>query len=112
MSFKAPPYEPHEIRGDAAAAADPVRTRGICRSVHPSRTVTVLGERPASGGLVAPALAVAGLVASGETNLQETQALLWIMIGISVAGAIVTFAFLVYAVVRFRDRTKKGRHYG
>jgi len=71
--------------------------------------VSVLGERPASAGLVAPAL-LAGLLASGETNLQQTQALLWVLIGISVAGSIVTFSFLVYAVVRFRDRSKRRRY--
>jgi hypothetical protein len=58
-----------------------------------------------------PATALA-LLASGESNLQETNALLWVMIGISVAGAIVTFAFLVYSVVRFRDPKTRRRRYG
>jgi hypothetical protein len=34
------------------------------------------------------------------------------MIGISVAGAIVTFSFLVYAVWRFRDPKTRRRRYG
>jgi hypothetical protein len=34
------------------------------------------------------------------------------MLGISVAGAIVTFAFLVYAVWKFRDPKMKGRRHG
>ena len=74
--------------------------------------MTVLGDRrPFAGVALAPALAAA-LLASGETNLQETNSLLWIMIGISVAGAIVTFAFLVYSVVMFRDPNNRRRRYG
>ena len=51
-------------------------------------------------------------MASSETNLQLTEPLLWVMVGISVAGAIVTFAYLVYAVWKFRDPRMKGRRYG
>ncbi len=55
---------------------------------------------------------IEGLLGSGETNLQLTEPLLWVMIGISVAGAIVTFSFLVYAVWRFRDPKMRRRRYG
>jgi len=34
------------------------------------------------------------------------------MIAIGTAGAIVTFSFLVYAIMRFRDPRVKGRRYG
>jgi len=51
-------------------------------------------------------------VGTGPTNLQETNDLLWVMIGISVAGAIVTFAFLVYAVWKWRDPVANRRRYG
>jgi hypothetical protein len=34
------------------------------------------------------------------------------MVAIGVAGSIVTFAFLVYAILRFRDPNVKGRRYG
>jgi hypothetical protein len=64
------------------------------------------------GAAVAPVLLLAGGIGSGETNLQLTEPLLWVMIGMSVAGAIVTFGYLVYAVWKFRDPTKRGRRYG
>lgn len=51
-------------------------------------------------------------VGSGETNLQETSPLVWVMVGISVAGAIVTFAFLVYSVWKWRDPETNKRRYG
>jgi hypothetical protein len=60
----------------------------------------------------ASTLAAAGVVASGETPLQLTSPLLWVMLGLTVAGAIVTYAFLVYAVWKFRDPKMKGRRYG
>jgi heme/copper-type cytochrome/quinol oxidase subunit 2 len=64
----------------------------------------------ASAGSVAAALPK--FWASGETNLQQTNALVWIMVAISAAGAIVTFAFLVYSIWKFRDPKVKNRRYG
>ena len=62
---------------------------------------------------VGPALLrLHGALASGETNLQQTNALVWVMIGIATAGAIVTFAFLAYSLWRFRDPNVKDRPYG
>lgn len=61
---------------------------------------------------VGATFAAAGLLAGGETNLQLTEPLLWMMIAISTAGAIVTFAFLVYALLKFRDPTARRRRYG
>jgi heme/copper-type cytochrome/quinol oxidase subunit 2 len=52
------------------------------------------------------------LLGSGPTNLQQTNALVWVMLGISVGGAIVTFGFLVYAVWKWRDREANRRPYG
>jgi heme/copper-type cytochrome/quinol oxidase subunit 2 len=52
------------------------------------------------------------LLASGPTNLQQTNALVWVMLGISVAGAIVTFGVLVYALWKWRDREASRRPYG
>jgi len=63
-------------------------------------------------GLAAPALALGGVLASGETPLQLTEPLLWVMLALSVAGAIVTYAFLVYAVWKFRDPKARGRRHG
>jgi len=64
----------------------------------------------ATAGLLAPALS--RVLASGESNLQETNSLIWVMIAISAAGAIVTFAFLVYSLWKFRDPKVKNRRYG
>lgn len=75
--------------------------------------------RPRAAGrgfLVAAALsgtlAVAGGAVAGPTNLQETSPVVWVMVGISVAGALVTYAFLAYAIWRFRDPHTRGRRYG
>ena len=52
------------------------------------------------------------VLASGETNLQETNALVWVMVAMSAAGAIITFSFLVYSLWKFRDPKVRGRRYG
>jgi heme/copper-type cytochrome/quinol oxidase subunit 2 len=59
------------------------------------------------GGLLSPVLR-----AAGQTDLQEISPLVWIILAIAVGGAIITFAFLAYAVWKFRDPTTKGRRYG
>jgi heme/copper-type cytochrome/quinol oxidase subunit 2 len=59
-----------------------------------------------------PALLAGGLWASGSTNLGQTNGVIWAMVAISVAGSIVTFAFLVYAIWKFRDPKVKKRRYG
>lgn len=64
-----------------------------------------------AGVAAAPALALAGRIAT-ETDLQLTDPLLWVMLALSVAGALVTYAFLVYAVWKFRDPKMKGRRHG
>lgn len=63
-------------------------------------------------GFGSAAVSVFVLAISGQTNLQETSALVWIVLGISVAGAVVTFGFLVYAVWKWRDRKTSRRPYG
>jgi len=64
---------------------------------------------PAAAG---PALSAGAWLASGSTNLAQTNGIVWAMVAISVAGSIVTFSFLVYAIWRFRDPKVKGRRYG
>jgi hypothetical protein len=64
-----------------------------------------------AAAIAAPA-AVALARAAAESNLQLTTPLLWTVIAISVAGSIVTFSFLVYALWRFRDPTVRRRRYG
>jgi hypothetical protein len=63
-------------------------------------------------GFASTALSTLAVVASGQTNLQETNALVWILLGLSVTGAILTFGFLVYAVWKWRDREAGRRPYG
>ncbi len=75
------------------------------RAAPPARPGTAL----AKGGTVVGLLGVLG---AGQTNLQLTEPLLWTMLAISVAGSIVTFAFLVYAVWKFRDPKTRRRRYG
>jgi uncharacterized membrane protein len=73
--------------------------------------VAVLGV-----GVAPPAVVSSGVYAAvreaTESNLQLTSPLVWTMIAISAAGAIVTFGFLVYAIVKFRDPATRGRRYG
>jgi heme/copper-type cytochrome/quinol oxidase subunit 2 len=52
------------------------------------------------------------LWASAQTDLQQTNALVWVMIALSAVGAIITFAFLIYALWRYRDPKVKNRRYG
>jgi len=63
-----------------------------------------------AGGPVAGVLS--RVLASGETNLQQTDPLLWIMIAMATGGAIITFSFLVYALWKYRDPKVKHRRYG
>jgi hypothetical protein len=64
-----------------------------------------------SGPAALPAAALLGVMAT-QTDLQITEPLLWVMLALTVAGAIVTYAFMVYAVWRFRDPTTKRRRHG
>jgi len=63
---------------------------------------------PTAGGA---ALGLAGLLAD-SSDLQQISPLVWTMVAIGAAGAIVTFAFLVYAIVKFRDPATRRRRYG
>lgn len=68
--------------------------------------------RRAMGFLVALGFLPTVLRAAGETDLQQISPLVWVILAISIGGAIITFAFLVYAVWKFRDPATKGRRYG
>jgi heme/copper-type cytochrome/quinol oxidase subunit 2 len=63
-------------------------------------------------GATALLLGRLGPLPAAQTNLQQTNALVWVMVGISVAGALITFAFLVYSVWKWRDRETNQRRYG
>ncbi len=76
----------------------------------------MLPRRPPGRSIaaVAPsgALGLDGPFLRAASNLALTNNLIWTMIAISAAGAIVTFSFLVYSIWRFRDPKVKGRRYG
>lgn len=77
--------------------------------VSPRRAARAL----ALGGSALALLAGAGsAAATGETNLQETSPLVWVLLAIGIGGALITFAILVYALWRFRDPRTRGRRYG
>ena len=61
---------------------------------------------------MAPVAALVLPAVAGETDLQQTMPLVWLMLIISVIGAVITWAFLVYAIWKFRDPATKGRRYG
>lgn len=69
-------------------------------------------RRPPRPRDLALGLAAVAPLAGSESNLQLTSPLVWAMVAIGAAGAIVTFAFLVYAIVKFRDPAARGRRYG
>jgi hypothetical protein len=75
--------------------------------------VTASGAQvPLAGRLaIVPAGAI-GVGSAGPSNLDLTNPILWAMIAISTAGAIVTFAFLVYALWRYRDPSVRRRRIG
>jgi heme/copper-type cytochrome/quinol oxidase subunit 2 len=52
------------------------------------------------------------LRASGQTDLQQTNGVVWVMIAMAAVGAIITFSFLVYALWKYRDPKVKHRRYG
>ena len=56
-------------------------------------------------GAAAPFLA-------GATDLQQTAPLILVLTILSILGAAITFAILIWAILRFRDPATKGRRYG
>ena len=104
-------------RGPERDGAD----EGVCRTNSGNKYAAPHGFRvrappPARPGAAlakgGPVVGLLGVLGAGQTNLQLTEPLLWTMLAISVAGAIVTFAFLVYAVWKFRDPKTRRRRYG
>jgi NhaP-type Na+/H+ or K+/H+ antiporter len=69
-------------------------------------------RRRAAGLMPLAGLLPIVLRGAGQTDLQEIAPLVWIILAISVGGAIITFGFLVYAFWKFRDPATKGRRYG
>lgn len=69
-------------------------------------------RRRAAGFALLASLFPTIMRAAGQTDLQEISPLVWVILAISVGGAIITFAFLAYAVWKYRDPSTKGRRYG
>ena len=114
VGFKAPMYEPGgfgRFRLDDPKP-DSVRTRGICSSSIPLASVPTGPRALVLSSTGSLAFAVPRLLASGQTDLQQTNALVWTMVAMAAVGAIITFAFLVYSLWKFRDPKVKNRRYG
>ena len=54
----------------------------------------------------------ATILAGSESILQQVSPLLWAMVAISVGGAAITYAFLAYAIWKWRDPATRKRNYG
>ena len=54
----------------------------------------------------------AGAHLSAATDLSQESQIIWVITGIAAGGTVITFAFLVYALLRFRDPSTKGKRYG
>jgi hypothetical protein len=78
----------------------------------------VLGfaRRSAPGSKIVPSAGIALAAISGSTSsqtiLQQVTPLIWVILAISAGGAIITYAFLVYAVWKFKDKSTRKRNYG
>lgn len=68
--------------------------------------------RTISLSLAGATLALGAPTLFGATNLAQESPLIWVITGIAVGGAVITFAFLVYGVLKFRDPTTRRRRYG
>lgn len=53
-----------------------------------------------------------GALGAGSTDLQQTMPLVDVMFILSVAGALITFFVLAWALVKFRDPATRRRRYG
>jgi hypothetical protein len=63
--------------------------------------------------LVLAVFALLGSASAGDSSvLQQVSPLVWAMTAISVGGAAITYAFLVYALWKFRDPSTRRRNYG
>lgn len=65
--------------------------------------------RARAAGALAGAVA---LPATSSSVLDQVDPVLWVMIAIGTAGAVITFAVLAYALVKFRDPATRRRRYG
>ncbi len=72
-----------------------------------------LGRRcPAASSPVLLGVGSVGMLAAGQTDLQQVSPLVWVLLALTVAGALITFAFLAYALWKHRDPATRRRRYG
>jgi hypothetical protein len=74
-----------------------------------ARLLATLAGVGIPGALIATGAAAAS---SGQSILQEVSPLVWVMVGLSAGGAIITYFFLFYAAWKFRDPRTRRRNYG
>ncbi len=79
-----------------------------CTTVH---APTPSWSLPATASVAALAGTIGSRMAA-QTPLQQTLPLVWVLSGISIGGALITYAFLAYAIYRFRDPATRRRRYG
>jgi heme/copper-type cytochrome/quinol oxidase subunit 2 len=62
--------------------------------------------------LATAAVTLPGVGSAGPTDAQQTAPLVWVLLILSIIGAVLVFGILVWAILRFRDPRTKGRRYG
>ncbi len=69
-------------------------------------------RRPAASPPLFLGVGSLGMLAAGQTDLQQVSPLVWVLLALTVAGALITFAFLAYALWKYRDPATRRRRYG
>jgi hypothetical protein len=57
-------------------------------------------------------LAGSMITAAAQSIYDQVSPLVWVLLALSAGGAAITYAFLVYAIWRFRDPNTRRRNYG
>ncbi|MCI4337017.1 MAG: hypothetical protein L3K17_07500 [Thermoplasmata archaeon] len=57
-------------------------------------------------------LALTGLASAGQSDLQMTMPLVWVLLALSLGGAGLTFGVLAWTLWKYRDPAVRGRRYG
>jgi hypothetical protein len=76
------------------------------------RGVRLAAALAAAGAPAALAASGAAAASSGQSILQEVTPLVWVLVGLSAGGALITYFFLFYAAWKFRDPKTRRRNYG
>ena len=57
-------------------------------------------------------VALSGFASAGESDYDMIMPLVWVLVGISVVGASIVYAYLTYAVWKYRDPSMKRNRHG